>query len=60
MIAAASHTFFALDKSKFGRTALSLVTPFDARFTVVTDTRPPPAVARAISTAGARLTLAGK
>ncbi len=58
MIAAASRTIFALDKSKFGRTALSLVTPFDARFTVVTDTRPAPAVARAIQTAGAQLTLA--
>lgn len=60
MIAAASRTFFALDKSKFGRTALSLVTPFDARFTIVTDTRPTPAVTRAIQTAGAQLTLAGK
>ena len=57
MIAAAERTFFALDKSKFGRTALSLATPFDARFTIVTDTRPAPAVARAIHTAGARLTL---
>lgn len=58
MITAASRTVFALDKSKFGRTALSLVTPFDARFAVVTDTRPAPAVARAIQTAGATLTLA--
>jgi DeoR/GlpR family transcriptional regulator of sugar metabolism len=57
MIAAAERTFFALDKSKFGRTALSLATPFDARFTIVTDTRPPAAVTHAIQTAGARLTL---
>lgn len=57
MIAAAEMTFFALDKSKFGRTALSLATAFDARFTVVTDTRPSPAVARAIHTAGAHLIL---
>ncbi len=60
MIAAAGRTFFALDKSKFGRTALSLATPFDARFTIVTDTRPTAAVARAIQTAGAHLTLADK
>ncbi len=59
MIAAAGHTIFALDKSKFGRTALSLATPFDSRFTIVTDTRPSAAVARAIHTAGAHLTLAG-
>jgi DeoR/GlpR family transcriptional regulator of sugar metabolism len=60
MIAAAGRTLFALDKSKFGRTALSLATPFDSRFTIVTDTRPSPAVARAIHTAGAHLTLAAK
>lgn len=60
MIAAAGRTFFALDKSKFGRTALSLATPFDARFTIVTDTRPSAAVARAIQTAGAHLTLADR
>lgn len=59
MIAAAGRTLFALDKSKFGRTALSLATPFDARFTIVTDTRPSPAVARAIHLAGSHLTLAG-
>ncbi len=57
MIAAAERTFFALDKSKFGRTALNLATPFDARFTIVTDTRPSPAVERAIHVAGAHLTL---
>ena len=59
MIGAAERTLFALDNSKFGRKALSLTTPFDARFTIVTDTRPTPAVARAINAAGARLTLAG-
>jgi DeoR/GlpR family transcriptional regulator of sugar metabolism len=57
MIAAAERTFFALDKSKFGRTALSLATSFDARFTIVTDTSPAPAVAHAIQTSGARLAL---
>jgi DeoR/GlpR family transcriptional regulator of sugar metabolism len=59
MITAAERTVFALDNSKFGRRALSLTTPFDPRFTIVTDTRPSAAVARAISAAGARLTLAG-
>jgi DeoR/GlpR family transcriptional regulator of sugar metabolism len=60
MIAAAERTIFALDNSKFGRKALSLATPFDPRFTIVTDIRPVPAVTRAISAAGARLTLAGR
>lgn len=60
MIGAAERTIFALDRTKFGRKALSLTTPFDARFTIVTDTRPSPAVTRAISAAGARLTLAEK
>ena len=60
MIAAAERTIFALDNSKFGRKALSLTAPFDQRFTIVTDTRPTAAVARAISAAGAKLTLAGK
>lgn len=59
MIAAAERTVFALDNSKFGRKALSLTTPFDARFTIVTDTRPTPPVVRAINAAGAKLTLAG-
>jgi DeoR/GlpR family transcriptional regulator of sugar metabolism len=59
MIGAAERTVFALDNSKFGRKALSLTTPFDARFTIVTDTRPAPAVVRAINTAGASLTLSG-
>ncbi len=60
MIAAAERTIFALDNSKFGRKALNLTTPFDPRFTIVTETRPTPAVARAINAAGAQLTLAGK
>lgn len=60
MIAAAERTIFALDFSKFGRKALSLTTPFDARFTIVTNTPPPPPVARAIRDKGARLVLARK
>ena len=60
MIGAADRTIFALDNSKFGRKALNLATPFDARFTIVTETRPTPIVARAISAAGAKLTVAGK
>jgi DeoR/GlpR family transcriptional regulator of sugar metabolism len=58
MIVAAERTVFALDNSKFGRKALSLTTPFDPRFTIVTDTRPAPAVVRAINSSGAQLTLA--
>jgi DeoR/GlpR family transcriptional regulator of sugar metabolism len=60
MIAAADRTIFALDNSKFGRKALSLTSPFDPRFTIVTDIRPAPAVIKAIATAGAKLTLARK
>ena len=57
MIGAAERTIFALDNPKFGRKALSLTTPFESRFTIVTDTRPSPAVTRAIHAAGAKLTL---
>jgi DeoR/GlpR family transcriptional regulator of sugar metabolism len=60
MIAAAERTIFALDNSKFGRKALSLTTPFEKRFTIVTDVRPTPPVVSAINTAGAKLTLAEK
>jgi DeoR/GlpR family transcriptional regulator of sugar metabolism len=58
MIAAAEHTIFALDASKFGRKALSLTTSFKPQFTVVTETRPPLAVIMAINAAGAKLLLA--
>jgi DeoR/GlpR family transcriptional regulator of sugar metabolism len=60
MISAAERTIFALDNSKFGRKALSLSTPFEERFTIVTDTRPPPTVVKAISAAGAKLILTEK
>jgi len=60
MIAAAERTIFALDATKFGRKALSLTAPFEPRFTIVTDTRPLPAVVESIVEAGAKLTLAGK
>lgn len=60
MISAAERTIFALDNSKFGRKALSLTTPFESRFTIVTDTKPTPAVSKAINAAGAKLTLAEK
>ncbi len=59
MIGAAERTIFALDNSKFGRKALSLTTPFEAGFTIVTDVRPAPSVAKAIGAAGAKLTLTG-
>ena len=60
MIAAAEHTIFALDGSKFGRKALSLTTPFMPQFTIVTDTRPSLVVIMAIHAAGAKLALAEK
>jgi DeoR/GlpR family transcriptional regulator of sugar metabolism len=60
MIAAAERSIFALDDSKFGRKALSLTTPFDARFTIVTNHQPAPAVTKAIRQVRARLVLADK
>ncbi len=60
MIAAAERTLFALDRSKFGRKALSLTAPFSGRFTIVTDTAPAAAIRRAIEAAGAKLLLADK
>lgn len=60
MIAAAERTIFALDASKFGRKALNLTTPFDARFTIVTDLPPIPPVTKAIRASGARLVQAGR
>ena len=60
MIASAERTLFTLDASKFGRKALSLTAPFGPRLTIVTDTRPTPAVEKAIAAAGAHLTLAGE
>ncbi len=60
MLAAAERTIFALDATKFGRKALSLTAPFGPKITIVTDTRPAPAVEKAIETAGAHLTLAEK
>lgn len=58
MIDAAERTVFALDHSKFGRKAISLTTGFSQRHTIVTDRLPPTAVAQAIRTSGAGLTLA--
>lgn len=57
MIAAAERTFFALDHSKFGRKAISLTTSFSPRHSIVSDQSPPPAVAQAIQSAGALLTV---
>jgi DeoR/GlpR family transcriptional regulator of sugar metabolism len=58
MIAAAEQTIFALDHSKFGRKALALTAGFNPKFTIVTDAPADPGIARAIQTAGARLTIA--
>ncbi len=57
MIAAAERTIFALDRSKFGRKALSLTTAFNPRHTIVTDHAPGETVTSAIRSAGAHLTL---
>ena len=57
MIAAAERTVFALDRSKFGRKALSLTTPLAADHTIVTDSVPPAGVAHAVRHAGANLTV---
>lgn len=60
MIAAAERTIFALDRSKFGRKALSLTTAFTSRHTIVTDQAPGETVASAIRSAGAHLTLVSR
>ncbi|HEY1110900.1 MAG TPA: DeoR/GlpR family DNA-binding transcription regulator [Opitutaceae bacterium] len=58
MIAAAERTVFAIDSTKFGRKALSLITPFGPTLDVVTDTAPAPAVIAALEAARTRLMLA--
>jgi DeoR/GlpR family transcriptional regulator of sugar metabolism len=58
MIAAAEQTIFALDHSKFGRKALALTAGFNPKFTIVTDAPADAGVARAIQSAGARLSVA--
>ena len=58
MIAAAEHTLFALDRSKFGRKALALTAPFSTRFTIVTDTRPAAGIVNALAVCGAKLEVA--
>lgn len=55
MIAAAESTIFAMDSSKWGRKALSLTTPVDNRFTIVTDQTPPAPISRALQSAGAKV-----
>lgn len=60
MIQASERCVFALDKSKFGRKALNLTTPFDESFTIITDNKPNVPVTKAISTVKAKLILAKK
>ncbi len=60
MIAASERTIFAMDSSKFGRKAMSLTAPFSAKFSIITDQKPAPAVTAAIKNAGATLTGAPK
>ena len=58
MIESSDRSVFALDKSKFGRKAFNLTTPFDEHFTIITDTSPTPSVTKAIKSAQAKLILA--
>lgn len=58
MMAAAERTVFAIDGSKFGRKALALATPFDARTGLVTDREPASSIAASIKAAKARLDVA--
>lgn len=60
MIKAAERSIFALDKSKFGRKALNLTTPFDPGFTIITDSQPDAVVTKAIKAARSKLILAKK
>ncbi len=57
MIAAAERTVFVLDRSKFGRKALSLTTGFDKGHTIATDLTPAAGVTNALRGAGAALML---
>ncbi len=59
MMAAAERSVFALDATKFGRKALSLIAPHGRKMTVVTNSRPAPLVVQAIHAAGGKLTVAG-
>lgn len=59
MIASSERTFFAMDSSKFGRKAMNLTSPFNPRFTIVTDNKPAASVAAAIKNSGATLALTG-
>ncbi len=58
MMAAAERTIFAIDGSKFGRKALALATPFDARLTLVTDRAPAASIAASVRAAKAALEVA--
>ena len=60
MIAASERTIFAMDCSKFGRKAMNLTASFSDQFTIVTNHRPSAAIATAIKTNGATLTIAPK
>lgn len=60
MIAASERVLFALDSSKFGRKALSLTAPFNAKFSIITDQKPAAPVASAIKNASATLIVASR
>jgi len=60
MIAASERAIFALDGSKFGRKALSLTSAFNPKFSIITDQKPTAAIATAVKSSGASLTVAPK
>ncbi|HTJ78638.1 MAG TPA: DeoR/GlpR family DNA-binding transcription regulator [Rariglobus sp.] len=58
MIAASERTLFALDSSKFGRKAMSLTSPFNSRFTIVSDAKPSASISAAVKNADANFIVA--
>lgn len=58
MIAASDAAVFAVDATKFGRAAPSLICPLSADIALVTDAAPPPELARALRSAGTKVTVA--
>jgi DeoR/GlpR family transcriptional regulator of sugar metabolism len=58
MIAAADAAVFAVDATKFGRPAPSLICPLSAAIALVTDAAPPSELGRALRAAGTKVTVA--
>jgi DeoR/GlpR family transcriptional regulator of sugar metabolism len=58
MIASSERTIFGVDSSKFGRKAMNLTAPFSDKFSIVTNHPPSPAIATALKSSGATLSIA--